>query len=257
MKFETYSIQLTFGEVLWIGRIFGKNAFPFLFPYEKQPNLASMAGEIEQGRESLIKKGWARKNLNKTYTIDRLVYFLVDWLSQPEKVAVIDSISRIADSLHLAIHEKQGHYLFVEFVSEGIRLTLHKDRHSLLASLVGLFPVNSKTPESFGQRVFPILQPIELIRLAWKSREMASESLLVAGFQPEKTEEYLKSIDLIQTAGMISLFDYDKNETEPQEQGLFIFDSAGDWFGQCNGMDEMVVEMQPVDRTKMLDRFWM
>ncbi|GEM_PF-6885814 len=257
MKLEPYSIQLTFGEVLWIGRIFGKNAFPFLFPYEKQPDLASMAGEIEQGRESLIKKGWARRNLNKTYTIDRLVYFLVDWLSQPEKVAVIDSISLAQDSSHFTIHEKQGHYLCVEFVSEGIQLTLHKDRQSLVDSLAGLFPSNDRSAGSVKQRVFPILQPIELIRLAWKSREMARESLLVAGFKPDKADEYLKSIDLIQTAGLISLFDYDKNETEPQKQGLFIFDSAGDWFGQCNGMDEMVVVMQPVDRMKMLDRFWM
>ncbi len=85
---------------------------------------------------------------------------------------------------------------------------------------------------------------------------MARQSLLVADFQPEKADEYLKSIDLIQTAGMISLFDYDKNETEPQKQGLFIFDSDGDWFGQCNGMDDKVITMLPVYRKDFLKCSW-
>lgn len=256
MKTETYSIQLSFGEILWVGRIFGKNAFPFLFPSDHQPDLAGMAKEITHGRETLLQKGWIKRNDDNTYTVDRLIYFLVDWLSQPEKVAVLDTISISAEEKHYLIHEKANHFLLVEFIREGIGIYLFKDWRSLLDHLSGLFPAGNKTVEHLQPWVFPILQPIELIRLTWKSMPMARESLLAAGFQPEKADEYLKSIEKIQTAGMISLFDCEVNESEPQKQGLFIFDAEGDWLGECNGTDEMVVVMQPVDRSKIIDRFW-
>lgn len=256
MNPQTFSIQLSFGEILWVGRIFGKNAFPFLFPSENQPDLAGMAEEISQGSETLLQKGWIKRNPDNTYTVDRLIYFLVDWLSQPETVTVVDTISKSTEATHLLIHEKAGHFLFVEFIREGVHLTLYEDRQSLLVHLSGLFPGGSKSSEPLGQRVFPILQPIELIRLAWKSVPMARESLLAAGFKSEKADEYLRSIEKIQTAGMVSLFDYEFNESEPRKQGLFIFDPEGDWLGECNGTDEMVVVMQPVDRSTIIERFW-
>ncbi len=256
MKTETFSVQLSFGEILWVGRIFGKNAFPFLFPSDHQPDLAGMAEEINHGRETLLQKGWIKRNADNTYTVDRLIYFLVDWLSQPEKVAVVDTISNSTEATHLLIHEKANHFLFVDFNQDGIRLSLFKDWRSLLDHLTELLPASSKTTGHSKSKVFPILQPIELIRLTWKSVPMARESLLAAGFQPDKADEYLNSIQKIQTAGMISLFNYEVNESEPHKQGLFIFDVEGDWLGECNGTDEMVVVMQPIDRSKIIDRFW-
>jgi hypothetical protein len=256
MNKEIFTLTLTTGELFWLGRIFGKNEFPFLFPGENQPDLQQMAAAIQTGRETLIKKGWVKSNEGKTYQVDRLIYFLVDWLSQPEKVTVVDTISRARDPLHYVIHERQGHFLLVEFQVDGIQITLYKDYLSLSARLVDLFGGEGKSTKTNESRVFPILQPIELIKLSWKSNEMAMDSLLAAGFNKKKAEGYIHWIDQVESAGMISLFEYAKDEQVPRKQGLFIIDPDGDWLGQDLGLDEKVIVMTPVNRQDFVTRFW-
>jgi hypothetical protein len=252
MDNETLHLQLTRGEVLWLGRIFSKTAFPFLFPAGKLPDMQSLAAEIRDGRDSLIQKQWVVKAGHGRFEVDRLIYFLVDWLSQPEEVAVVETVAPENSLLHYALYKKDGHFLWVEVQTEHFELTLCPDTISLSEVLYTRFLQTAEDHKQRSEKEFPLLQPLELIQLAWKSEQKAKEALRVANYLPDQIHSLLPWLAKLNAAGIITKYAYHKSEEEPVAQYLFVKDEEGYWLSDPVDQNPKIFIMNPISSSSLI-----
>jgi hypothetical protein len=232
MANDDYAIQLTRGEILWLGRVLGKMSFPILIPKGSGLDFQKLAGEIGEGKKALLSKGWVNAPAKNRYEVDKLIYFLVDWLSQPGEVTVCNVIFPEGEPVHCAVYQKENHRMLVQFKGEVLEIQLFKEAAALryrLADIVHGYESPTLAPAS---RQIPNLQPLELIRLAWRSPEKADEALRVAKFEPPLIQDFIAWTKSIKSAGLITKFDYDKNEEAPQGQSLYLIDDSGTWISE-------------------------
>ena len=254
MEKTNFEISFTQGELFWLGSVFGKAQFPLINPAYTAPDAQKLGEEMKTGRDSLIRRRLVFDSGQGTFQVERLVYFLVDWLSQPENVTVIEMDGREGTGFLTAVHEKQGHYLTVKVNKGSFDLCLFPDASAISQEIAGHFEKPAKEGKDKQVRMFPLLQPLYLVRLAWKSEEKAEEAMRVRGYEKKYTRQTVDWLAQLAKAGSITRYAYSTNGEKPVAQSLFALDQDGYWLSQTNPQEGADFEIRNVPAAEIVQR---
>ena len=254
MEKQSYSLELSNAELIWLSRIFSKIALPLLFSASDSANLRKAEAEIEKGRDSLIAKKWMTRSGNGSFQVDRLLYFLVDWLSQPEEVIAVNNIHKEKPSSQFLFHQKDDHYLLVIPQGEAFKFELLADQKASKTAILQQGGFEDKKCASLPPVRLPMLQPLELVQLTWQSTDKAAEAMRVGGVDGGTTQECIPWLAELTSAGLITKYDYEKNGESPLTQVLYAENENGFWLSSFFDEKQNLFLMENITREIIITR---
>jgi hypothetical protein len=229
MNNQAFSIELSTAELLWLSRLFNKIELPLLFPAEQIPNQQELQDGLTETRDHLLAKKWVTHSGKGSFKVDRLLFLLIDWLSQPELITSVNLTTRDEGSRILSLYAKQTHYLLVVPQGDQLGFTfLPNDRAAseFFGKQVSLPPSPSPSKQPV---TMPSYQTADLIKLVWHSPVKAVEVWLAQGYQTNDCQQWANWLSDVSLMGLISKYDYDKQGISPISQSLFLQNADGFW----------------------------
>jgi hypothetical protein len=174
-------------------------------------------------------------------------------LSDPEFSLVIESLTIQGEHTQRVVHVSGGRLLGVLVQPEGYDLTIYPDRTSFQADLTGWLGLADHPLGSKENHILPDNEPMELIKLAWKSPEKAQTALRVANNpSPDATLAWAQSL---QTASLMSAYSWAASES-PVAQLFASANQSGAWMGSWSSESDQNIHLEPVDKDPALEKIF-
>lgn len=210
-KTEEFSLEISKGALFWLMQALGKvdvvlpgNPFCSLTPAELNVCL-------DQGRMELIQHGLIRPTASIGVEIDRFIASLVEWLSAPERLVLIQVLRSQAEARTAGLYSRAEKSLLLEFVNDCYHLLLFQEDESLWTHCRNLFGVPITIEPNPGPTL-RLPEPIPILSLFWRDSQAAHRALQVCGLPPSEISVALDCLRDWKSLTQLTFFRAQKGE---------------------------------------------
>jgi len=185
-----FTIELTPGELLWLGRALGK--LRLSLPGDPYRHLlqAEAEAQVRQGGESLAKRGLIRPTGGPAWEVDRFAAILFEWLSEAESFTLAEVLPRGKEPRQAGVYFLQGKGLLVRYEAGTYHLHLFESDDDLRRGFLDFLGLPSRpSPDPLPALRFP--QPAQLMPLIWRDPDAALRALENSGLSRSKAKSTL------------------------------------------------------------------
>jgi hypothetical protein len=191
------SIEFTTGELLWLSRALGKLRLSLPGdPYSRLPQ-AEVEEQIQQGGDSLTRRGLIRPSANPAWEVDRFAAILLEWLAEAERFTLAEVIKRGCEPRQAGVYFQKDKGMLVRYEADMYSLNIYETDDGLrqrFLDFLGL-PTHSSSDPLPSMR---LPQPAHLLKLVWREPGAALCALENSGLprkESKTTLAWLKSWD--------------------------------------------------------------
>lgn len=208
---ERFALELTEGELLWLLQALGK--LNVVLPRGSFYSLtsATLHEHLERGRMELVQRGLIRPRAGIGMEIDRFIVSLVEWISAPEKIALIQVLRSPTESCTAGLYSRARKSLLFESLNDCYRLILFRKDEDLWAYIRDLFGIPLTINPNLG-RVFRLPEPISLLRLFWRDPQAVQYALRVCGMTLDESSTALDCLREWKTLTQLNFLQAEEKE---------------------------------------------
>jgi hypothetical protein len=249
-----FTIEFTTGELLWLSRALGKLRLSLPGdPFSRLPQ-AEVEAQIQQGGDSLTRRGLIRPTSSPAWEVDRFAAILLEWLAEAERFTLAEIIKRGCEPRQAGVYFLKGKGLLAWFEAETYCLQLFEQDDGLRRSFLDFLGI----PNPSTQDPLPVLrlpQPAQLLPLAWRDPEAVTRLLKITGYtqsEAKSTLARLKSWEFI-----ASLCTYNPSDNNLQPVSLQFLSGEGThlWGSKVESKETELVEFEPIGNNSALKLF--
>ena len=246
---DTFQFTLTTAELGWLAGSMNIIALPLPASPHRNPNTPEWFTELEEGRDSLIKRGLIRRQPGMVWQVDRLAMVMVTWMVEAHLTIQIEALTPPEAAREAWIYVQRGQGLWVEAKADGFELTFFKE-NSTLARWVNDFADVTPPATAGDGGIITLLQPRHFLPLAWSDQEKAKSVLQHAGIKAKETAKVMNMIAKVNKAVFITHMKLKSGHWKVEYQMMIACGQSQAWGGSATAKSPDTWNLESLDSSK-------